>query len=102
MAGSREPRRGAAIGYLLKAFPVVSETFILNEVRAVEEIGVPLVLLSLKRLEQPVAHGGTAEIRGPLLYAPGPTPGGLARLVRAHLAGPFVPNAYESMEETRA
>ncbi len=79
-------RRGAAIGYLLKAFPVVSETFILNEVRAVERLGVPLVLLSLKRLEQPVTHGGAGQIRSPLVYAPSPDVGRLPALAGSHLS----------------
>jgi glycosyltransferase involved in cell wall biosynthesis/SAM-dependent methyltransferase len=74
---ANKQRRGAAIGYLLKAFPVVSETFILNEVRAMEGLGVPLVLLALKRLDQPVTHGGAAEVASPLLHSPWP---GLRRL----------------------
>jgi glycosyltransferase involved in cell wall biosynthesis/2-polyprenyl-3-methyl-5-hydroxy-6-metoxy-1,4-benzoquinol methylase len=78
-------RRGAAIGYVLKAFPVVSETFILNEVRALEGLGVPLVLMSLKRLEQPVTHAGASEVRSPLLYAPWPRVAGLPALARAHV-----------------
>ncbi|MFQ5349952.1 MAG: glycosyltransferase, partial [Thermoanaerobaculia bacterium] len=86
MAGKGDRRRrGAAIGYLLKAFPVVSETFILNEVRAMETLGVPLVLLSLKRLEQPVTHAGLGEIRSPLLHAPWPRLSELPRLVGSHL-----------------
>jgi glycosyltransferase involved in cell wall biosynthesis/2-polyprenyl-3-methyl-5-hydroxy-6-metoxy-1,4-benzoquinol methylase len=84
-SGQNRRRRGAAIGYLLKAFPVVSETFILNEVRALEALGVPLALLSLKRVEQPVTHGGVAEVRGPLLYAPWPGSRRLPALARAHL-----------------
>ena len=77
-------RRGAAIGYLLKAFPVVSETFILNEVRAVERLEVPLVLLSLKRLEQPLVHAAATEIESPLLYAPWASLRRLPTLLRAH------------------
>ncbi len=77
---------GRAIGYLLKEFPVVSETFILNEVRAMESLEVPLVLLSLKRLPQRVVHRAVAELRSPLLYAPRAGLRQGAALLGAHLA----------------
>ena len=39
----------ARIGYVLTAFPVVSETFILNELRAVEAAGLPIAVFSLSQ-----------------------------------------------------
>jgi len=45
MNGTQETRR---VGYLLKTFPKLSETFILNEIVQLEKLGVPLHLFSLR------------------------------------------------------
>ncbi len=61
--------RRARIGYLVKAFPVVSETFILNEVRAMERQAVPLALLCLKSPPPAVVHASVAEVTSPVEVA---------------------------------
>lgn len=45
---------GLTIGYLVKTFPKVTETFILNEILALERQGLRLEVYSTERL--PDAH----------------------------------------------
>lgn len=58
------------IGYLLKAFPVVSETFIVNEIRAMERHGVPLTILSLKAAPPGPVHSMVSSLVSPRHVAP--------------------------------
>ncbi|MCZ6508415.1 MAG: glycosyltransferase, partial [Acidobacteria bacterium] len=73
------------IGYLVKSFPVVSETFILNEVRAMESHGVPLVILALKPPPRTVVHRAATEIESTVRLAPWYSPLGWPALVLDHL-----------------
>lgn len=62
--------RSLRIGYVLKQFPTLSETFILNEVLGLEQQGVPLEIFSLERpLEEP-RHGGLKKVHTPVTYLP--------------------------------
>ncbi|MCZ6725864.1 MAG: glycosyltransferase [Acidobacteria bacterium] len=73
------------IGYLVKSFPVVSETFILNEVRAMALHGVPLVILALKPPPRTVVHRAATEIESTVRLAPWYSPLGWPALVLDHL-----------------
>ncbi len=75
----------ARIGYLLKEFPVVSETFILNEVRAMEQEGVPLALFSLKAPPATLRQGATAEIGSTVARAAWSRPAAWPRHLMAHV-----------------
>src|SRR5260221_9509686 len=50
------PSEGPKVGYILKMFPRLSETFILNEVRELERQDVLLHIFSLKRPADAVSH----------------------------------------------
>jgi glycosyltransferase involved in cell wall biosynthesis len=56
------------IGYLLRSFPRLSQTFILNEVLAMEERGVPLRLFPAIDPHEPVVQPHVAAVRAPLHY----------------------------------
>jgi glycosyltransferase involved in cell wall biosynthesis len=58
------------VGYVLKMFPRLSETFILNEVLELEEQGLALHLFSLKLPADAVVHGQTKAVRSPITYLP--------------------------------
>ncbi len=64
---SAEPAR---VGYVLKMFPRLSETFILNEVLELEQQGVPIHIFSLKRPSEAAFHTQTKLIRSPITYLP--------------------------------
>ncbi len=80
------------VAYLVKTFPRLSETFILNEILGVEELGLELEIFSLRRLppaNEPV-HPDVAKVKAPVRYIPSLVrplwPPGLALLLFSHLA----------------
>jgi colanic acid/amylovoran biosynthesis glycosyltransferase len=52
--------------YIVKRFPRLSQTFVLNELLALERQGVRLTVISLRRSDE--AHSGYAELAAPVLY----------------------------------
>lgn len=54
--------------YVLKRFPRLSETFILNEVRALERLGTNLVIVSLLPREEGISHPTVQEVRAKTYY----------------------------------
>lgn len=80
------------VAYLVKTFPRLSETFILNEILGVEEFGLELAIFSLRKLppEAEPVHPDVAKVKGPIRYIPSLVrplwPPGLLQLLFAHLA----------------
>ncbi|HUF68845.1 MAG TPA: glycosyltransferase [Longimicrobiales bacterium] len=64
---------GAGVGYVLKRFPVLSETFILNELLSLEARGVPLHIFSLERPNDPRYHNDLPKLKARISYVPGPS-----------------------------
>ncbi len=64
------PAGGLQIGYVLKMFPRLSETFILNEILELERQGVSLHIFSLKRPVDAVSHPQVKSVRSPITYLP--------------------------------
>ena len=58
------------IAYVMNGFPRLSETFITNEIRMLENFGMRLRLMSVKRENEPKKHGVVDEIQAPLNYLP--------------------------------
>jgi len=56
--------------YILKRFPRLSETFILNEIRALERLGLELLIVSLLPREGELQHSTVSEIRAKVYYTP--------------------------------
>ncbi len=54
-----QPNQQPTVGYILSAWPRLSETFILNEVVAVERLGCRLRIFSIKN---PKTLSATAEL----------------------------------------
>jgi glycosyltransferase involved in cell wall biosynthesis len=80
------------MAYLVKTFPRLSETFILNEILGVEELGLELEIFSLRKLppaNEPV-HPDVAKVKAPVRYIPSLIwplwPPGLVLLLFSHLA----------------
>ena len=51
------------VGYILKKFPRLSETFILNEMLALEEAGVEVEVFSLKPPDDELRHGALENLK---------------------------------------
>lgn len=56
------------VGMLVKTYPKISETFILEEILGLERLGVRLHLFSLQAPTDAIAHADTARVRAPLTY----------------------------------
>lgn len=70
-AKRRPPKRqGISVGYVLKRFPVLSETFILNELLALEARGVRINIFSLEHPTEPRFHAGVSELTARITYVP--------------------------------
>ena len=74
-------RRGG-VAYVLRKFPVLSETFILTELLALEARGVPLHIFSLDRPNDPRFHDDLPRLKAHVTYVPPLSE--LARLARHH------------------
>ena len=77
------PRRGT-IGILLKRFPRLSETFILNEIRGLERLGMDLEIMSLLRPEEDLVHASVSEVQAPVTYFEAALVARVIAVVRAH------------------
>jgi len=66
---SNQPR--LSVCYVLRKFPVLSETFILNEILGLEALGVDVNIFSIERPNDPRFHAGLARLKAPVVYMPG-------------------------------
>src|SRR6516164_3161146 len=51
------------IAYIVKAWPRLSETFILNEIISLEQRGVPIRIFSVREPDAGPAHSKVAQVR---------------------------------------
>src|SRR4051794_20984582 len=58
------------IAFVLKGYPRLSESFIAQEIRALERAGLDLSLVSLRRPTDEALHPVHREIEAPVLYLP--------------------------------
>src|SRR2546425_6507454 len=58
------------IGYVVKMFPRLSETFILHEILELERQGLSLHIISLKRPTESIAQREVGLVRAPITYLP--------------------------------
>ncbi len=58
------------IGFLVKTFPRLSETFILNEILGLEKLGWTLHIFSLKHPAEEPVHPTVAEVKARVDYVP--------------------------------
>ncbi len=58
------------MAFVLKGYPRLSETFIAQEIAALEQLGLQILIISLRHPTDKHTHPIHAEIRAPLLYLP--------------------------------
>ncbi|HEV2335273.1 MAG TPA: glycosyltransferase family 4 protein [Stellaceae bacterium] len=66
---SARPREGP-VAFVLKGYPRLSETFIAQEIRALEERGLDIQIVSLRYPTDRAIHPVHRQIRAPVLYLP--------------------------------
>lgn len=74
--------KDAKVGYILKGFPRTSETFITNEIRLLEKMGVGMSIFSVKKLAGEQNHAMVKDIQSPVTYLPQADPLSEASLSR--------------------
>ena len=60
----------APVAFVLKGYPRLSETFIAQEIQALEQRGVRICLFSLRHPTDDAKHPVHGEIRAPVIYLP--------------------------------
>lgn len=72
------------VAYVMKRYPRLTETFILNEIRAMEALGAKLHIFSLLQPEPPPHHPLVRQVKAPIRVLPAPLVAKAAALCRAH------------------
>lgn len=74
-----------SVGVLVKRFPKLSETFVLEEVLGLERLGVPLRIYTLAPPSDEISHPAVAQVRAPVLQVPASVIDEPLRLLARHL-----------------
>ena len=61
-------RSDKQIGYLLRSYPRLSQTFILNEILALEKIGVSIQIFALTDPHEKVVQMQVDQVQAPVHY----------------------------------
>lgn len=69
------------IGYVLKKFPKLSETFVLNEMLALEAHGAEIEIFSMSLPDEPRFHAGVGALRASVHYLGAQSSGDVARRI---------------------
>lgn len=59
-----------AVGYILKGYPRLSETFIAQEILALEKLGLRIEIISLRHTTESLTHPIHSQILAPVRYLP--------------------------------
>ena len=70
MADASHRGRPGQVAFVLKGYPRLSETFIAQEIAALEQRGLPILIASLRHPTDSQVHPIHASIRAPVLYLP--------------------------------
>ncbi|WP_417517174.1 glycosyltransferase family 4 protein [Minwuia sp.] len=61
---------GGRVGFVLKGYPRLSETFIAQEIRALEQRGLDITIYALRHPTDKATHPVNDEIEAPVVYLP--------------------------------
>jgi hypothetical protein len=61
---------GGRVAFVVKGYPRLSETFIAQEILALEQRGLDILIVSLRHPTDPATHPVHGQIRAPVLYLP--------------------------------
>lgn len=64
------PANPPVLGMILKGFPRISETFISNEIRLIEQHGIPVHIFSMRQPREAFCHPSVKKIRARVDYLP--------------------------------
>src|SRR5215831_12553007 len=95
VAGVDADALAPVIGIVVKRWPRLSETFVLNEILGLERAGLKLRIYALMHPHEPAVHAAIDEVQAPVSYLRTGSGADLGVLVRAQLALLFTrPRSY--------
>jgi glycosyltransferase involved in cell wall biosynthesis len=56
------------IAYILRSYPRLSQTFVVHEILALEQLGVDLRLFAIANPHEPIVQGNVTQVRAPVDY----------------------------------
>ncbi|TVM34578.1 glycosyltransferase family 4 protein [Oceanidesulfovibrio marinus] len=66
----KQEKQGRQLGLVLKGYPRISETFIANEIRLLEELGFNIHIISMRKPRESFTHDCVKRIRAKVSYLP--------------------------------
>ncbi len=75
----------ATLGYILKGYPRISETFISNEILLLEQLGFKLHLFPMRQPRENFSHKSVQQIKAPVTYLPTELTEDFQRLIRPNI-----------------
>jgi glycosyltransferase involved in cell wall biosynthesis len=76
---------GSRVVYIVRSFPRLSQTFILNEILALERLGLRLEIFAITDPREALVQDGVAEVRAPTRYLETALRRSRAVIIREHL-----------------
>ena len=70
MTAEVPPPEAPRVAFVLKGYPRLSETFIAQEIAALEERGLDIRIVSLRHPTDRARHPVHGQVRAPVLYLP--------------------------------
>jgi glycosyltransferase involved in cell wall biosynthesis len=86
MVTSNATLTAGTVGLLVKTYPKISETFILEEILGLERHGLRLHIFSLRRPSDVISHTATEAVRAPVSYLPPDGVLDVTAVIAAHVA----------------
>jgi len=80
------PETAPLLGMVLKGYPRLSETFISNEIKLMEDLGFRIQIISMRPPREKVCHASVQGIRARVLYLPEYLLQGLPEFLPANIA----------------
>ena len=77
-----------SVAYVLRSWPRLSQTFVLNEILELERIGVQVSIFALSRAAEPLVQSQVADVAAPVQYLDDPHRARLQPHVRLATASP--------------
>ena len=72
------------IGYILRSYPRLSQTFIVNEILALEQLGLNLHLFAITNPHEPIVQAQVGQVRAPVEYLEDAATRGRAAVLAEH------------------
>ena len=74
-----------AVAYIVRSYPRLSQTFILNEILALERLGLAIEIFGMSDPGEPLVQSGVARVKAPACYLDVAVRRPLAKIVAEHV-----------------